>query len=110
MAFNGSAALSAFQHLKSWCFVGLITVRELAYLRLFHERLSCKTPQHVKVFEFLFRKENYFTAQEIAFATQLPGKFTETILGELSEKRLIEKDGCLFRCNGLAMEEIVECK
>ena len=87
-----------------------VTVRELAYLRLLHERLPNKTPQHVRVFEFLFREGNYFTTEEIALKTGTFDKFAAIILEELAENRLIEKEGCLFRCNGIAMEEIVECK
>ena len=87
-----------------------VTVRELAYLRLLHEKLPHKTPEHVKVFEFLFKKNSYFTANEIATATQLPEKTTLLILKQLSKNHLIEKDGCLYRCNGTALKEIIECK
>lgn len=82
-------------------------MRELACLRLLHERLPHKTLQHVKVFEFLFKKGYYFTAEEVAKESQIPKKLALSILKELSEKRLIEKEGCLYRCNGTAIEEIV---
>lgn len=100
----------AIHYSESWYKVFGVTVRELAYLRLLHERLPGKTPQHVRIFEFLLRQGNYFTAKEIALETGTFDKFAAIILEELAESRLIEKEGCLFRCNGIAMEEIVECK
>ena len=87
-----------------------VTLREFAYLRLFHERLPHKTPQHLKVFEFMMRKGNHFTAEEISKETGVFGKFTAIILNELAENKLIKKEGCLYRCDGIALEEIVECK
>ena len=87
-----------------------VSVRELAYLRLFNERLSCKTPQHLLIFEFMMQNGNHFTVEEIAAETQVYERFAELILKELAENKLIEKNGCLYRCNGIAMEEIIECE
>jgi len=87
-----------------------VSIRELAYLRLFHERLPCKTPQHLKIFEFMLKKGEHFTVEEIAQQTKTYPAFTSLILKELADCRLIEKEGCLYRCNGLALQEIVECK
>jgi hypothetical protein len=87
-----------------------VTVRELACLRLLHERLPNKTAMHLRVFEFMLRNGSHFTAQEIAEATGTYQKFAELILQELAENRLIEKEGCLYRCNGIAIEEILACE
>jgi transcription initiation factor IIE alpha subunit len=87
-----------------------LNVKQLACLRLLNERLPSKTPQHIKVFEFLLKKGNHYTAEEIAQETGVSKRFTALILKELSENRLIEKEGCLYRCNGIAIEEIIGCK
>jgi len=84
-----------------------LSIRELAYLRLLNERLPSKTTMHVKIFEFLMKSGNHFTVQEVSEETKVYGKFAQLILDELAENRLIERKGCLFRCNGIAMAEII---
>tara|TARA_Y100000310_G_scaffold342664_1_gene446840 strand:+ start:3026 stop:3298 length:273 start_codon:yes stop_codon:yes gene_type:complete len=87
-----------------------ISVRNLAYLRLLNERLPHKTPQHLRIFEFMIQKGEYFTVQEISEETKTYERFVSLVLEELTENRLIEKEGCLYRCDGIALEEIVKCK
>ena len=87
-----------------------VSLRELAYFRLFNERLPSRTLMHIKIFEFMMKKGSHFTAEEVASETDVYEKFAKMILEELSEKRLIEKEGCLYRCNGIALEEILKYK
>ena len=73
----------------------LLNIVELAYLRLFHERVPCKTPEHVKLLLFLLHNGKYFTEAELRERTHFKFNYSKA-LKKLEKGGIVQREGCLY--------------
>ncbi len=88
-----------------------ITVSELAYLRILRERVPNATPQHVKTMLcLLHERQSYLTLEELEQSTKIHNGELRKIMRQFTAKRLVEREGCLFKKPGTErIVEIITC-
>ncbi len=73
------------------------SVKEIALLKI-AEGIPNASQKHARTLLFIHgHKNTYFSLKELQQKTLIENKELEAILEELAKKRLLEKEGCLYK-------------
>ena len=73
-----------------------MSIAELAYLKLFDEKVNGNTPHYLKVFH-ASKRQRYFTHDELSALFGKSRPQTKRILAGMQKANAIKKEGCLYK-------------
>jgi len=89
-----------------------MTLGELVLILLLQEKISNATRNHVNALLYIIGQKNeYLSLDEMGESTLIKAKDLRKIMQALAKKRLVQKEGCLYRKpESEKIAEIIECR